>query len=213
MSFKTLNTSTFPFGQATQTTLDPYDVPSKLQPYFGPPSHGKLESGYTFNSTPPIYLQQPNVFMAKSLDKTFRDLQGMLWFNGVFPVVQMKHQKETMTTIELIDFTAQASAPGSPTVFTTTELKSRGGNQQWMGAGVKVPFLFFTEEIGRFLWQMYMDSIPYSLIRSSIFILYQALVTAPEPYMEWLVKDRTGPKLMAECLKRKRFFWNKIYKS
>lgn len=205
------NVNTYPYGPQSQQTIDTFETPKALVQYFGD-TGGKLATGYTMNSTPPMYLAQPNTFIARKLENIFRDFDQMIWFNVVFPIYFTKYQKELNTELILNDYMAQPSGPGSPTVFTTTRLESRMSKQEWQGTGITLPFHFFKDEWGVRLYNYFMSAIPYSLVRSSIYILWQTVVASREPFLDWVVKDRSGVEVLQECSDRKRFFFNKVHR-
>jgi hypothetical protein len=192
--------------------VDPLNTPRELAKYWGPTPSGLLESGYYTNSTPPIYSQQPNMYFVQTVESMFKEEERNGWFNGVFPQVISTSKKELITEICMNRFMAQKSAPGSPTLFTTSKLSTYMNSQEWYGSGFQVPWMFFASPQGVREYNFKLATLAKSLTLSSKFILYNVMTSMPEPYLEWVLENGIDDekKQFRMLMKRKKFFWNII---
>jgi hypothetical protein len=201
----------YPYAPQQVSTIDPNLIPQKLAEFYGPPGNAMYTSGYHWNSTPHVYLNQPNVTILHSVQERYTELNTILWVNKTFPVVQSTNWKKLTTNIRMIDYMAEEAAPGSPVSFTTIQIDSTTSKMDWRGTGFQVPFLFNWTESGRRLWREGQIVCALSLIRSGLYTLWVDLINLEDPWFVWAVENKDpGQPLLDYMMTIKKFFWNKI---
>jgi hypothetical protein len=202
----------FPNGRNSNVSVDPNQIPYMMAEYFGPPPTGEYKTAWNVFATPPAYYNQNNTFIIQRIENVFRELYNIKEFDKIFPQGTAKSKKEMVTTMTTNDFIVDPSSPGSPTTFTTSRLETFINKYDWKAKGFQLPWQFFLDGTGDFLYNQYIQGLALSMERGLRVEVYRKLRTIGNQYLNWLLLDASysnGEK-MDKLFEYQRFYWNKI---